>query len=190
MQQVKPEGRERPLDFEEKRIDGEVKYEGVIVTVRLDRAQLHNGKIVRREVVEHPGGVTVLPVDENGVCTLVRQFRYPFGRMMLEAPAGKLERGEDVRLCAERELSEETGYTADEIIPLHIDYSSPAILSEIIYIYLAKGLHGGKAHLDEGEFLSVERYHLSELVEMVMRGEITDGKTQIAILKTARMLGI
>ena len=115
---------------------------------------------------------------------------YPAGETMLEIPAGKREKGEEPLNCAVRELSEETGFTADEIIPLHVDYSSPAILSEIIYIYLAKGLHGGKAHLDEGEFLSVERYHISELTEMVMRGQITDGKTQIAILKTARILGI
>ena len=119
---------------------------------------------------------------------MVRQYRYPIGRMMLEAPAGKLEYGEDHRECAVRELSEETGYTADEIIPLHIDYSSPAILSEIIYIYLARGLHGGKQHLDEDEFLQVERYPLSELVDMVMDGTITDGKTQIAVLKAARMI--
>ena len=82
------------MDYVEKRLDGEVKYKGVIVNVRLDRAELVNGAIVKREVVEHPGGVTVLPVDREGNCYMVRQFRYPFGRMMLEAPAGKLEPGE------------------------------------------------------------------------------------------------
>ena len=132
----------------------------------------------------------MIPVDENGMVTVVRQFRYGVQDVTLEIPAGKLEKGEDPLEAAKRELSEETGYTADEIIPLHIDYSSPAILSEIIYIYLARGLHGGTQHLDADEFLSVERYHLSELVEMVMNGEITEGKTQIAVLKAARILGI
>ena len=100
------------MDYFEKRLDGETKYEGVIVNVRLDRAELHNGRIVKREVVEHPGGVTVLPVDADGNCYMVRQFRYPFGKMILEAPAGKLEKGEDPLLSAARELSEETGFTA------------------------------------------------------------------------------
>lgn len=180
--------RERLLVFEEKRIDGEVKYEGVIVTVRLDRAQLHNGKLVKREVVEHPGGVTVLPVDENGVCTLVRQFRYPFGRMMLEAPAGKLERGEDVRLCAERELSEETGYSADEYISLGCCCTSPGITDEVLHLYLALGLHKGDSHPDEDEFLNVERIPLRELSRMAMANEIEDAKTVIAVLKAEKYL--
>ena len=93
----------------EKTIEGTTVYEGVIVNVRLDRAELVNGSIVNREVVEHPGGVTVLPVEEDGTVWCVRQFRYPFGREMLEAPAGKLEKGEDPLECAVRELSEETG---------------------------------------------------------------------------------
>ena len=104
------------MDYFEKRVDGEVKYKGVIVTVRLDRAELHTGRIVRREVVEHPGGVTILPIDGDGNCYLVRQFRYPFGKMLLEAPAGKLEPGEEPRASAVRELSEETGFTADELV--------------------------------------------------------------------------
>ena len=82
------------MDYIEKRIDGEEKYKGVIVAVRLDRAELVNGAIVKREVVEHPGGVTILPIDSDGQCYMVRQYRYPMGRMMLEAPAGKLEKGE------------------------------------------------------------------------------------------------
>ena len=93
----------------ETRLDGEVKYSGVIVRVRLDRAQLENGKIVRREVVEHPGGVGILPVDDEGNCYMVRQFRDPFSRQLLEIPAGKLEYGEDPLDCAVRELGEETG---------------------------------------------------------------------------------
>ncbi len=176
------------MDFLEKRIDGEEKYKGVIVRVRLDRAELCDGKIVRREVVEHPGGVCILPVDEEGNCTMVRQFRYPFGRMMLEAPAGKLEYGEDPLECAVRELSEETGYTADELIDLGAMCTSPGFSTEVLHIYLALGLHAGKSHPDEGEFLNVEKIPLNKLSEMVMANEIDDGKTIAAVLKAEKYL--
>ncbi len=176
------------MDFTEKRIDGEEKYKGVIVRVRLDRVELCDGKLSRREVVEHPGGVCILPVDENGVCTMVRQFRYPFGRMMLEAPAGKLEYGEDPQDCAVRELSEETGFTADEFIDLGAMCTSPGFSTEVLHIYLARGLHGGQTHPDEGEFLNQEKIPLKTLVDMVMRNEIDDGKTIAAVLKAERWL--
>ena len=176
------------MDCFEKKIDGELKYEGVIVNVRLDRAELCDGSVVRREVVEHPGGATILPVDDEGYCYCVRQFRYPFGKLMLEAPAGKLEYGEDPKECAVRELSGETGFTADEIIYLGPDCSSPGFSTELLHIYMARGLHKGESHPDEGEFLSVEKHHIDELADMVMSGEIEDGKTIIAVLKAKRIL--
>lgn len=174
------------MEYLEKQLDSEVKYKGVIVTVRLDNAELHNGKKVKREVVEHPGGVTILPVDAEGNCYMVRQFRYPFGRMILEAPAGKLEYGEDHRVCAERELSEETGFTADELIYMGTCCTSPGFSSEVLHIYLALGLHEGESHPDQDEFLNVEKMSLEKLSEMVMAGEIDDGKTIVAILKAEK----
>ncbi len=174
----------------EKELTREFVFRGRIFDAALCRAELPDGTEVGREVICHSGGVSVLPLEDDGMVTMVRQFRYGVQDVTLEIPAGKLEKGEDPLEAAKRELSEETGFTAEEIIPLHINYPSPAILSEIIYVYLARGLKKGDAHPDEGEFISVERYHISELVEMVMQGKITDGKTQIAILKTARMLGI
>ena len=139
-------------------------------------------------MVEHPGGVTILPVDEEGNCTMVRQFRYPFGRMMLEAPAGKLEYGEDPRDCAVRELSEETGFTADELIDLGRCCTSPGFSSEVLHIYLALGLHPGDCHPDQDEFLNVEKIPLHELSRMVMDGEIDDAKTIVAVLKAEKYL--
>lgn len=172
----------------EKKIDGNTVYEGVIVNVRRDRAELVNGDIVGREVVEHPGGITVIPVEEDGTVWCVRQFRYPIGREMLETPAGKLERGEDPAECAVRELSEETGLTADELIYLGPCCTSPGFSTEILHIYLAVGLRRGEMHLDPDEFLNVEKYSLTDLIGMVMRGEIDDAKTIIAVLKAEKYL--
>ena len=176
------------MDFFEQRIDRDDKYHGIIVDVHLDHVRLNDGSISHREVVEHPGGVTILPVDEAGNCYMVRQFRYPAGHMMLEAPAGKLEYGEDHRECAVRELSEETGFSADELIYLGGFYTSPGFSSELLHIYLALGLHAGESHLDEGEFLNVEKIPLQQLSDMVMANEIEDAKTIIAILKAEKVL--
>ena len=177
-----------PMDYSERQLHSEEKYKGIIVRVRLDEAELHTGKHVKREVVEHPGGVTIFPVDDEGNCYLVRQFRYPFGRMLLEAPAGKLEKGEDPLDCAVRELSEETGFEADELIDLGTCYTSPGFSTEVLHIYLALGLHAGKSHPDTDEFLNVEKVPLRTMSEMVMRNEISDGKTVIAILKAEKYL--
>lgn len=172
----------------EKKIDGKTLYEGVIVNVRLDRAELVNGDVVRREVVEHPGGVTVIPVEEDGTVWCVRQFRYPFQREMLEVPAGKLEIGEKPLPAAVRELSEETGLEAGRMIYLGACCTSPGFSTEVLHIYLALELKHGDAHPDVDEFLNVEKHSLETLTEMVMSGEIDDAKTIIAVLKARRFL--
>lgn len=176
------------MDYTEKRIDGEYKYNGIIVKVRMDNAELFNGHKVKREVVEHPGGVAVLPVDENGNCYMVTQYRYPLGKMMLEVPAGKLEPGEAVLASAVRELSEETGFSADNMVYLGRFATSPGITTEMLHLYLATGLHAGNTHPDEDEFLNLEKIPLEKLSDMVMNGEIEDGKTVIAVLKAEKYL--
>ena len=174
--------------FYEKQISEKTVYKGRIVNVRNDVAELQNGKHVPREVVEHPGGVAVVAVDDNGHVLMVRQYRYPMGEELLEIPAGKLEYCEDPADCAVRELSEETGCTAGKLVFLGPIYPSPGFSKEILYIYLATGLVCGAAHPDEDEFLSVETVSMEMLVEKIMAGEIKDGKTIIGIMKAQKYL--
>ena len=171
------------MDLTERRLSGEQKYSGVIISVTLDKVELCDGKQTLREVVHHPGGVGVLPLDEDGNVYMVRQYRYPVGAPVLEIPAGKIDHHDEHIATARRELSEETGFSADEYIDLGCCYTSPGYTDEIIHVYLARGLHKGKSHLDEGEFLNVEKLPFAELFGMVMRNEIIDAKTVIAVSK-------
>ncbi len=177
------------MDYTEQKVRRINRYEGVVVNVTMDVARLSDGKTTLREVVEHPGGVCILPVDETGTAWCVRQYRYPMGEHLLEAPAGKLERGEDPLACAVRELSEETGFTAGRMIPLGTYYTSPGFSTERLHLYLALDLTRGKAHLDEGEFLDLVKLPFAELADRVRRGEIADGKTVIAVLQAEQHLG-
>ena len=178
------------MDYTEKKLRRLNTYEGIIVNVGLDRVRLPDGSEAFREIVEHPGGACILPVDGEGNAYCVRQYRYPIGEHLLEAPAGKLEPGEDPTECAIRELSEETGFTADKLQYLGRCCTSPGITTEVLHIYLATGLHAGSSHPDEGEFLSVEKHHIDELTELAMNGEIDDGKTIIAVLKARQILNL
>lgn len=164
-------------------------FDGVILHVFKDSVALPNGKPATREVIRHVGAVGVIPITEDGKVIIERQFRYPLNRVVTEIPAGKLDSFTEDRLsAAKRELEEETGYTAEEWISLGDYYPSPAYCDERITLYLARGLQLGKRHLDEDEFLNFEFIPLSQLVDQVMNGQITDGKTQVAVLKAARIL--
>ena len=165
-------------------------YEGPIFTITHDKAELENNKTAVRDVLHHHGGVCVIPITDNNEIFLVKQFRYPFHTVTREVPAGKLEKGEDHGECGKRELLEETGYACSEYIYLGEMFPTPAYNTEITYMYLAKGLTFSSQNLDPDEFLDVERIPLSEAVKQVMDGTIRDGKTQIAVLKAARILGI
>lgn len=163
-------------------------YEGMIVRVRHDKAQLIDGKIVSREVVEHPGGVAIFAIDENENVILVKQFRYPMGEAVLELPAGKLEHGEAPELCALRELEEETGIRPGELHSMGYSYSSPGIFTEKIHLFFARDLQQGEAHPDEGEFLDVMRIPLNQLLSMVRRNQIFDAKTIAGVMKGTLLL--
>lgn len=178
------------MHLEEKQLSSELIYEGPIFTITHDTVELENGKTAIRDVLHHNGGVCVIPVTDDNEIFLVRQLRYPFQLVTVEVPAGKLEKGEDHAECGRRELLEETGCTCSEYIYLGEMLPTPAYNTEITYMYLARGLSFDKQSLDDDEFLDVERMPLAEAVEKVMDGTFTDGKTQIAILKAARILGI
>ena len=176
---------EENMDYTEKVIRRVNSYHGVIVNVTMDMIELPNGQTSMREVVEHPGGVCVLALDEKDMVTVVRQFRFPLRDHLLELPAGKLEPGEEPFPAAVRELSEETGLSADTWIDLGFIYTSPGFSTERLYLYLAMDLHQGQAHPDPNEFLDVEKRPLAELMDMVMDGRIADGKTVAGVLKAA-----
>ena len=178
------------MDLTEKTLEQKVLFQGIIVTLRRDRAQLPDGQSAVREVVEHPGGVAVLPLHEDNTVTLVRQYRYPFHEVMTELPAGKLDGGEDHRVCALRELEEETGLVPDELTYLGCLRLSPGYSNEVLHLYLARGLHQGNSHPDEGEFLNVFRVPFGELLDQVMAGTLTDAKTAAGVLKTKVLLGL
>ena len=178
------------MNTTEKQKDFKYIYKGSVIKLRVDNAILPNGKTATREVVEHPGGVCVLPVDKNGDVLLVKQFRYPYMEETLEVPAGKRDKAgdSDPLVCGKRELKEETGATAGTYIPIGTLYPSPGYCDEVIYMYIALDLTFGKAQPDEDEFINLCRMPLKEAVDMVLRGEIPDSKTQAAILKAEIML--
>ena len=178
------------MELWEKTVESQTLFEGKIITVKLDKAQLVNGAVVRREVVEHPGGVCILPLFDDGTVSIVRQFRYPFQEVVTELPAGKLEKGEAHRPAALRELEEEVGVTCGKLTYLGCLYSSPGFSTEVLHMYLAQELKQGRCHPDEDEFLETERIPFDQLFQMVMSGEIADAKTVALVLKTKQLLGL
>jgi ADP-ribose pyrophosphatase len=133
--------------------------------------------------VEHPGGVGIVAVDDDKNVLLVEQFRKPYDKMIVEIPAGKLEKGESPELCGRRELEEEAGFTAESFEFLGECYPSVGYTDEIIRIFLATGLKKTHTHPDEDEFLNVIKIPLDEMFSKVMNNEIADAKTIIGVLK-------
>ena len=163
----------------EETVDDEIKWKGRIFSADLLKVRLPDGSYGTREIAWHHGGCGVAAFREGKLC-LVRQYRVALGRMTLEIPAGKLEMGEEPVVCAARELREETGFVADELVPLAVSAGSIGFTNEATRVFLARGLHQSASHPDEGEFVSVVWLPLEDVLAGVRAGLIQDSKTIIA----------
>ncbi len=170
----------------EDKVHSETVYDGHFLKVRKDRVRLPDGREAGREYIVHPGAVMVIPILDDGRLLLERQYRYPMGRVMLEFPAGKLDAGEAPLHCGQRELLEETGYTAREWAYAGVLHNAIAYSDEGIHIFFARGLVQGKQRLDEGEFLELVTHSTTQLDALAASGELTDAKTLIGLLWLTR----
>ncbi|PYG87598.1 ADP-ribose pyrophosphatase [Ruminiclostridium sufflavum DSM 19573] len=177
------------MDYTEKTLKTEDIYTGNIIKVQNLTVSLPNGKEATRDIVLHPGASVVIPISKKGELYMVRQFRKPLDAATLELPAGKLDSpDEDPRVCAERELMEETGLRAGKIEHLISIHTTPGFCNEVIHMYTATDLTQGESCADEDEFLNVERIPVGELVDMILSHKITDAKTIIGVLMAERSL--
>ncbi len=165
------------------RIGRNLAYKGAIMKIYKDDMQLPDGKVVQWDFFDHAGGAAVIPVLEDGRILMVRQNRNALDQFTLEIPAGAFDQpGEDPKICAARELEEETGYRSDKIEYLLDMHSMPAFTNEQVSIYVAKDLIPSRQKLDEEEFLSVEVHEIDELIAGIYAGKITDSKTVSGLL--------
>ena len=173
----------------EETLDARRVFDGILLNIDHLTNRLPDGRTIQREVARHIGASAILPVDDDGNVWLVRQFRAPVGRALLEIPAGKLnDRGEDRLEAAKRELEEETGLTAGSWVHLMDLLTTPGFSDEVIGLYLARDLRPGRSHPDDDEFLNVVKVPFADLAAAVRRGEIPDGKTAVATLLAEGML--
>lgn len=168
----------------ETKIEGDTIYDGKILRLERDKVILENGNTAYREVVRHNGGACIVPVTKDKEILFVKQYRYPFSKVIIELPAGKLELNEQPEVCAKRELREETG-AIGEVEYLTEIYPTPGYSSEIIYIYAAFNVEIGNLSLDEDEFIDVVKVDINSALEMIKSGEIKDAKTIVGILLVA-----
>ncbi len=167
--------------LDETQISSKQAFNGVLLKLWVDKVKLPNGKEATREIIKHQGAVGMLPVFPDGSMVFVKQCRYAVGSVLYEIPAGKLEIGEEHLLCAKRELSEETGYSADKWTYMTSIVTTPGFTNETIHLYLAEGLTLSKAHPDEDEFLEVVTLTAQEVKKMVLSGAIADAKSLAAL---------
>lgn len=180
------------MNLKEETLSSKEIYHGKILILKEEEVLLPDGKKAKRELVLHPGAVTIIPLiseeQETKIC-FVRQFRKAVEEVLLELPAGKLEEGEEPLFCAQRELLEETGLEAEELIPLFDFYTSPGFCNELMYLYLAKTKPAEQAKPDDDEFLEVIFLSLKEALQLLNEGKIKDAKTIIGILAAKDYLG-
>ena len=169
------------MDLKETRLDSAVVYEGNFIRVLKDNVRMPDGSISTREHIAHPGAVAVLAILDNGNLVMERQFRYAPQREFIELPAGKIDRGEDILLTAQRELLEETGYVASEWTHLATAWPCIGYADERIEYFIARGLTHQGRQLDHGEFLEVFELSLADAMEWIRLGKINDSKTIVGL---------
>lgn len=169
--------------FEEKTVTTKKVFDGSVVKLRVDEVAMPDGSLAVRELVEHPGGVGIVAINEKDEIVLVRQFRKPIEKAIYEIPAGKLDSGEPHRECGIRELAEETGLRADNFEYMGFIYPSPGFVDEITHVYYATGLTQGETNPDEDEYLDIEYMPFEKAYNMVLNNEINDAKSVFGILK-------
>ncbi|EKF49844.1 nudix hydrolase [Thermosipho africanus H17ap60334] len=173
----------------EKKISSKEIFKGLLLHVKKDEVMLENGRKSFREYVLHPGAVAVVPILDDNKVVLVKQFRYPIGKQLLEIPAGKFDfKDEDPLECAKRELKEETGFDAKDYLYLGYIHTTPGFSNEVIHLYLARNLESGQSNPDEDEIIDVEIEDFNTVLQKCISGEITDAKTIAGIFKAYFML--
>lgn len=170
------------MDLIERIVESRRIFEGRIVNLRVDTVELPNGRRTTREIVEHKGAVAVVPLLDHSKIVMVKQWRTPVGRTLLEIPAGTLEHDEDPAECAKRELIEEIGYYPGKLTEMFHSYLSPGYSTEMLHTYLAEDLHEARKNRDFDEFLEVEVISLDDAVKKIWNGEIVDAKTICGVL--------
>ena len=176
------------MNLEEKTLESQKIFKGKIIDIDLDKIELPNGKSATREVVNHPGGVCIAALTDENELLFVRQYRYPYHKVILELPAGKLEKGSNPLENGKRELREETGAIGKDYISLGELYPSPGYCAEIIHLYFCKVESFGDVDPDDDEFLDIVKIDINDAVNMVLENKICDAKTQVAVLKVAKYL--
>lgn len=170
-------------------LNSEIIFRGKVFNTKVDQIEYNSGNKAVREVAEHPGGAVVVPVTDDGKIVMVTQHRFPMNKVLLELPAGKLSKNEDPKICAVRELEEETGYKSDNVIELGSIYTTPGYSTEKLWIYLAKDLKAGNHNREEGEFgMEVFEFSFDEVEEKIYNGEIVDGKTICGIYLAKKII--
>lgn len=176
--------------FEEKTLTSTTLYEGKVISLRVEEVELPDGKWAKRELVDHPGAVAILPITNDGKIVFVEQYRKALNRSLVEIPAGKIEPGESKEITAIRELEEETGYRSEQFTYLQSFATSPGFANEIIHLYIARGLEKVEkpAEGDEDEFIHLIECTIEEAEQMLVDERIYDAKTAFAVLFAKNLL--
>lgn len=167
--------------FYEKTLATEKIFSGRIIDLQVDEVELPDGNKSIRELVRHPGAVAIIAVTKERKLVLVRQYRKALDKTIVEIPAGKLERGEDPKRCAERELEEETGYKSSALQFIVSFYTSPGFADELVHIFFTDELESGQVNMDEDEFVEKLELTIEEALKLIETEEIHDAKTVYAI---------